>query len=202
MARREWQNPSILERAGAAGPEWYIRYRIKVLDIVDGKPKIRRVEKVAVAWVVRQSDKEAGRTRERADYARGEPAGLHRAVPDTISAGAEDVHREPRRRLVFPDLPRRRTSSTSTPTLSRRSRTCDCARSAHSKSSNCSKLMEQKGLSRNTRKTTKGILKSIFGCAKRWKYIDTPTSPVKDASVGGGPRIARTKTRADAGRCR
>jgi hypothetical protein len=45
MARREWQNPSILERAGAAGPEWYIRYRIKVLDIVDGKPKIRRVEK-------------------------------------------------------------------------------------------------------------------------------------------------------------
>jgi integrase len=50
--------------------------------------------------------------------------------------------------------------------------------------------MELAGLSRGTRNTTKGILRSIFGCAKRWGCIDSE-SPVKAASVGGGPRHVR-----------
>jgi hypothetical protein len=45
MARREWQNPNVLQRESAHGPEWYIRYRVKVLDMADGKPAIKRVEK-------------------------------------------------------------------------------------------------------------------------------------------------------------
>ena len=46
MARREFQDPSLLVRQSAQGAEWYFRYRIKTLDVgKDGKPSIRRVEK-------------------------------------------------------------------------------------------------------------------------------------------------------------
>jgi hypothetical protein len=46
MARREFQDPSLLVRQSAQGAEWYFRYRVKVLDVgKDGKPSIRRVEK-------------------------------------------------------------------------------------------------------------------------------------------------------------
>jgi integrase len=50
--------------------------------------------------------------------------------------------------------------------------------------------METAGRSRNTRANTKGILKAIWGCAKKWGYTTAP-SPVKDADIGGGPRKAR-----------
>lgn len=36
MGRREYQNPSVLTRKSKFGPEYYIRYRIKVLGIKDG----------------------------------------------------------------------------------------------------------------------------------------------------------------------
>jgi len=45
MARREFQDPSILERDGKQGREYYIRYRVKVLRMVNGEPKCRKREK-------------------------------------------------------------------------------------------------------------------------------------------------------------
>jgi integrase len=54
------------------------------------------------------------------------------------------------------------------------------------------KSMEQAGLSKNTRATCKGILKSIFGSARRWKYTDAP-NPVREASIGGGARQVRER---------
>lgn len=45
MARREYQCPSVLEREGRQGREWYIRYRVRVIRMVDGKPTVSRVEK-------------------------------------------------------------------------------------------------------------------------------------------------------------
>jgi integrase len=46
MARREFQNPSILERETPRGTEYYIRYRVKTLrGIENGKPIIERVER-------------------------------------------------------------------------------------------------------------------------------------------------------------
>src|SRR5690242_20622905 len=38
MGRREYQNPSVLTRKSKFGPEYYIRYRIKVLGMVNGHP--------------------------------------------------------------------------------------------------------------------------------------------------------------------
>lgn len=45
MARREYQNPSILTRQGKFGPEYYIRYRVKVVRMVGGKAKQTKREK-------------------------------------------------------------------------------------------------------------------------------------------------------------
>lgn len=45
MARREYQNPSVLTRQGKFGPEYYIRYRVKVVRMVDGKAKQIKREK-------------------------------------------------------------------------------------------------------------------------------------------------------------
>lgn len=45
MARREFQMPSVLTRTGKQGPEYYIRYRIKALRMVDGVPKMGKREK-------------------------------------------------------------------------------------------------------------------------------------------------------------
>lgn len=45
MARREFQMPSVLRRQGKHGEEFYIRYRVKVLRVIDGKPKLTRREK-------------------------------------------------------------------------------------------------------------------------------------------------------------
>lgn len=39
MARRKFQNPTLLKRLGKRGWEYYIRYRIEVLRMVDGKAK-------------------------------------------------------------------------------------------------------------------------------------------------------------------
>jgi hypothetical protein len=44
MARREFQAPSVLQRVGVRGEEWYCRYRVKVLEMQDGKPVVRRVD--------------------------------------------------------------------------------------------------------------------------------------------------------------
>lgn len=45
LARREFQMPSVLCRKGKQGDEWYVRFRIKALRMVDGAPKMARREK-------------------------------------------------------------------------------------------------------------------------------------------------------------
>jgi integrase len=48
------------------------------------------------------------------------------------------------------------------------------------------RAMEVAGLARNTRATVLGILRAVWACAIRWKFVDE--SPLKGVSVGGGPR--------------
>lgn len=47
MGRREYQNPSVLTRNSKFGLEYYIRYRVKVLEMIDGEAKQVKREKFA-----------------------------------------------------------------------------------------------------------------------------------------------------------
>lgn len=191
MARREWQNPSILERDGAAGPEWYIRYRIKVLDMsADGRPSIRRVEKwqhlgMCAKMTKRQAEREKDRimrevnhqvytVQSQVPFTRVLEAFRENHIP-TLAGPSQATYRQHIHAYIEPAFKDLRLCEIGTLQIEQLFR-----------------AMEAKGLSRNTRKCTKGILKSIFGCAGRWKYLETP-SPVKNADVGGGQRVVRPR---------
>jgi len=62
MGRREYQNPSVLTRKSKFGPEYYIRYRVKALRMVDGQMVVAKPEKMLAlglckAMTLRQADR-------------------------------------------------------------------------------------------------------------------------------------------------
>ena len=57
VARREFQMPSVLTRDGKQGPEYYIRFRIKALRMVNGAPKMARREKWLTLGLCREMTK-------------------------------------------------------------------------------------------------------------------------------------------------
>ena len=200
MARREWQNPSILERSSSAGPEWYIRYRVKVMDYVDGKPGIRRVEKWRALGLCseitkRQAEREKDKimrevnqqvytVQSQVPFLRVLQAFSENHIP-TLAPPSQATYKQHIHAYIEPAFKGLRLCEVGTMQVEQ-----------------LFQSMEKNGLSRNTRKTTKGILKAIFGCAKRWKCTDAP-NPVKDADVGGGARAvrpARVPSLADVGR--
>jgi len=189
MARREWQNPSVLEREGSGGREWYIRYRVKVLQFDDGKPIIRRVEKwrslgLCATMTKRQAEREKDK--------------ILREVNQQVYTVQSQIPFE----IVVKQWQENHVSSLAAPTRAtyqqnvrcyilpafKGMRLCDVSTLQIEK---LFKGMEQAGLSRATRATCKGILKSIFGCARRWKYTADMPSPVRDAAIGGGARRLR-----------
>lgn len=66
MSRREFQSPTLLKRLGKRGEEYYIRYRIKVVRMVDGKAKKTKREKWHVIGLCDEmTERQAMRERER-----------------------------------------------------------------------------------------------------------------------------------------
>lgn len=64
MARREFQNPNLQERETPNGLQYYIRYRVPVIEMRDGKPvKIRREKWDAIGMASEMSKKQAERKR-------------------------------------------------------------------------------------------------------------------------------------------
>ncbi len=190
MARREHQDPSVLERDSAAGREYFIRYRIKVLDIDEsGRPKIRRIEKhVALGLCSKVTKRQAEREKDKIlrevnqqvytvqsqiPFSRVLDTFLANHVP-TLAVPSQKTYKQHVHAYIGPAFKDMRLCQVDT-------LQCEAL----------FRMMEGKGLSRNTRKTCKGILKSIFGCCKRWGYLDVPQSPVRDAAIGGGARVAR-----------
>src|SRR5690242_9214587 len=53
MGRREYQNPSVLTRKSKFGPEYYIRYRVKAIRMVDGKMVVAKPEKMLALGLCR-----------------------------------------------------------------------------------------------------------------------------------------------------
>jgi integrase len=188
MARREFQNPSVLEREGAAGREWYIRYRVKVLQFDAGKPVIKRIEKwhhlgMCATMTKRQAERardgimrgvnqQVYTVQSQIPFSQVLKVFIENHVPG-LAGPTQATYRQVIHAYIEPAFKDLRLCDVGTLQIEQLFR-----------------AMELRNLSRNTRLNTKGILKAIFGCARRWKYMDTP-SPVKDASVGGGPRHVR-----------
>jgi hypothetical protein len=190
VARREWQNPSILERTGANGPEWYIRYRVRVLEMVDGKPVVTRRERWCVLGkreetTKRQAEREKDRIMREvngqiytiqshipfADFLKIYKTEHYRGLKETskrfydsrIAAWIEPTFRDKKLYQIGP---------------------LDVARMLGA--------MERTGVARNTRVATRAIVGNVFKMAKRWGYLKDAENPATDAEVGRDSGAART----------
>jgi integrase len=188
MARREWQNPSVLEREGAAGREWYIRYRVKVLEIEDGKPMIRRVEKWrALGLCVKMTKRQAEREKDRIlREVNGQVYTIQSHVPfaefvkifdanhiETKAVPTQANYRQQLRQHILPAFAGLKL--------------CDVG---PLEVQQLFRALETAGVARTTRSTIRGVLCAVFKCARKWRYLETE-SPVRDIDVGGGPRRVR-----------
>ena len=190
VARREYQNPSILERTGSNGPEWYIRYRVRVLEMVEGKPVVARREK----WWVLGTQKEMTRRKAEREKDRimrevnGQIYTIQSHVPftDFLKTYKTEHYRglkETSKR--FYDS---RIAAWIEPTFKDKKlyqiTPLDVARMLGA--------MEAAGVARNTRIATRAIVANIFKMAKRWGYLKDADNPATDAEIGRDAGAART----------
>lgn len=196
MARREWQNPSILERQGAGGREYYIRYRVKVLEIVDGKAVIRRPQKFHVLGLCKEMGKrEAEREKTRImKEINNQSYTIQSHIPfadfvemfrkdhlPTLAKPTQDTYEQQIRSRLLPAFGKMELCEVTALEIQRLMIAMEHAKDEDGNPA---------PIARTTRHTVLGILGSIFECAKKWHYLETQ-SPTKDVVVGGGPRRVR-----------
>src|ERR1035437_6632408 len=186
MARREFQNPSILERDTPRGRVWYIRYRTKQTAWVDGKPIIKRKEEWRELGLCSKMSKHQAE-RKKDEIMRGingECFTINASIPweqfvevfdrNHIAALATPTQANYRQQLkshITPSLKQYRLSQIGP---------LEVQAIFNGKEAE---------LARQTRTTIRGVLRSAFTCARLWKLIDT--DPMEGVNVGGGPRPVR-----------
>jgi integrase len=190
MARREFQNPSILERRGAAGQEWYIRYRVRILEVKGGRPVIRRVERwrslgLCVSVTKRQAERQRDKVMREVN---SQIYTIQSHVP--LKAFIEVYRREHYRGLK--ETSKRyydqRIAAWITPTLGEK-KMCDLNALEISEMLGA---MEAAGVARTTRAATRAILAHILETARRWGYTKEQINPARDAEIGRGNKGGRT----------
>lgn len=190
VARREFQSPNVLARVGTKGPEWYVRYRVRVVESKDGKPVLARREK----WVPLGLQKEM--TKRQAERRRdeimrevnGQIYALQSHVPfeDFVKVYTEQHFRS--LKLTTQRYYQARIDGWISPFLAGKKLyqidQLDVSRMLGA--------MEEAGVARSTRKATRAITHSIFKAAKRWGYLKGAENPASEAEVGRSPGAART----------
>ena len=186
MARREFQNPSVLERDTAHGKVWYIRFRRKHTAWTDGKPVIKRVEEwIELGICSKMTKHQAERKKDEIlRVVNNECFAINASIPweqfvevfdqNHIAALAEPTQRNYRQQLkshITPALKQYRLSQIGT---------LEVQAIFNGKEAE---------LAKQTRTTIRGVLRSAFTCARLWKLIDT--DPMEGVNVGGGPRRVR-----------
>lgn len=188
MARREWQNPSVLERESKAGREWYIRYRVKVLEYAAGKPVIRRREKwVALGLCAKMTKRQAEREKDR--IMRGVNAQVYTVrsqIPWTQFVKVFDETHIASLAVPTQITYRSWLGKHITPAFEK----LHLGQIGALEIEQLFRSMEAAGIARSTRQSIRVILSSAFKCAKRWKFLEGP-SPLEDVSIGGGARHVR-----------
>jgi integrase len=186
MARREFQNPSILTRETPRGSVWYFRYRRKHTAWVDGKPVIKRKEEWQELGLCCKISKHQAE-RKQAEIMRvvnGECFSINGSIPweqfvevfernhiSSLAVPTQDNYRQQLKCHITPALKQYRLSQIGT---------LEVQAIFNGKEAQ---------LAKQTSTTIRGVLRSAFTCARMWKMIDT--DPMEGVNVGGGPRRVR-----------
>lgn len=190
VARREFQSPNVLERVGTKGPEWYVRYRVRVVDTKDGKPVLARREKWVFLGLQREMTKRQAERRrdEIMREVNGQIYALQSHVPfaDFLKVYQEQHFRS--LKLTTQRYYQARIDGWIKPFLAGKKLyqidQLDVSRMLGA--------METAGVARSTRKATRAITHSIFKAAKRWGYLKGTENPASEAEVGRSAGNART----------
>jgi len=188
MSRREWQDPPIHEHDGAAGKVFFIRYRVKVLEMGDGKPAIKRREKWVSLGPVASGLRAA--QRKKAEIMREVNAQCYTIQSNIpfedflnvwrqehyrgLKHTSQDYYDQRIDRWILPALAGRKLGSIGPLDVSQ-----------------ILGAMEAAGVARSTRIATRTILYTIFRRAKRWGYLQSAENPATDAEVGRSAGAAR-----------
>src|SRR5579872_6305943 len=177
MARREWQNPSILERESVAGREWYIRYRVKVLEMEDGKPVIRRVEKWrALGLCAKMTKHKAEREKNRImNEVNGQVYTVQSQVPFTAFVKVFDENHIAHLATPTQNNYRQQLRTHITPAFEDK-KLCDVG---PLQVQQLFHALEAAKIAKTTRNTIRGVLSALFKCAKKWRYLET-ANPTED----------------------
>jgi integrase len=190
MARREWQDPPIHERRGAQGLEYFIRYRVKVLEIDGGRPKIRKRGKFEVLGPVTMGRR--GAERKKAEIMRsvnGQVYTIQSQIPfESFLKIWKDEHyrglKETSRRYYD-----QRIAAWIEPTFTGRKLGQITALDVGQMFG----AMEAANVARTTRTATRAILRKMFSCAKRWGYLKDVDNPAACAEIGRSAGAARVQ---------
>lgn len=180
MARREFQDPRVVVRKTRQGRAYYIRYRVRVLEMVGGKPEIQRKEKLHQLGLCSKT------TKAQAERLKAEIMQKVNGQVYTIQAHipfAEFLRLFEENHLPLLAVPTQKTyrgwiRAYVAPALSEK-RLCDI------KAVDLQALMNGLKLASSSKKSLLGLLSSIWSRAKAWGYVDK--SPVE------GVRLQRTK---------
>lgn len=190
MARREWQNPSVLERRSAAGREWYIRYRVRILEVKGGRPSIERVERwrslgLCASVTKRQAERERDKIMREVN-SQIYTIQSHIPLKDFIQVYRREHYRglkETSKRYYD-----QRIAAWIMPTLGEKKMYQINALEI----SEMLGAMETAGVARTTRAATRAILAHVLEIARRWGYLKEQINPARDAEIGRGNKGGRT----------
>jgi integrase len=189
MARREYQDPSLLTRQSAQGAEWYFRYRIKVLDFgKDGRPSIRRVEKWRSLGLCSKVT-EAMAKREKAKIlaqVNNQVYTVQAHIPWPAFVDVFDKHHIANLAKPTQANYRQQLRTHITPAFA----SLKLYQIGPLEIQQLFRGLEDAGIARSTRNTIRGVLSAAFKCAKKWRFLDT-ANPVSEVEVGGGPKQIR-----------
>jgi len=196
MARREYQDPSILERETPRGIEFYIRYRRKVLKMTEGKAYIDRPEH----WHTLGLKKEGANARNPEAITLRQAERLKSEVMRKINGQAYTIQSHipwddflelyEAQRLPSLAVPTQRTYRQwirlyIRPAFSGK-KLCDI------KPIDVECFLGGLRLAQTTRASIKGILASIYRCAEEWGYWQE-RRPIPHRLKGRGPMYVRQK---------
>jgi integrase len=173
---------------GAKGPEFFIRYRVKVLEIENGKPVIRKRGKFRVLGPVKMGRRKAEREKAAIMHeVNGQVYTIQSQIPfeSFLKIWREEHYRglkETSRRYYD-----QRIAAWIEPTFKGRKLGQITALDVGQMFG----AMESAGVARNTRIATRAILRKIFQSAKRWGYLKDTDNPADGAEVGRSHGAAR-----------
>ena len=191
MARREYQEPNVLERQGKQGWEYYIRYRVRVLKTDGtGKPVIKRKEKWHhLGLCSKMTKRQAERERDKImDKVNGQVYTIQSQVPfrEFLEVFGHEHYRGLKQTSKrYND---QRIAAWIDPILGGE-KLCQVG---PLEISEMLAAMENAGVARTTRIATRAILATMLEKARIWEYLKEPANPARDAEIGRGNEGGRT----------